>query len=214
MIALLRRLRVEMNGAVTGAMENGGIKYGLNYGVSIPAIKDIAGEYGTNHSLALFLFEQDVRELRLAALFIDDPKQVNPQQMRKWSANFTNPEIVEQGSMRLFSKSLCAYEIALEWLGDVNPLIRYAGFLTASGFAALESPAIQINELIEAASESLKLYDADRLIVTGATAFLRNAAKISDKFKNKVKNLSEELSASDDIMKKHIGTEVGWLIEE
>ena len=46
MIRLLKRLKVEMNGAVTGAMQERGIVYPLNYGVSVPTIRGIAREYG------------------------------------------------------------------------------------------------------------------------------------------------------------------------
>ena len=42
MIRLLKRLKVEMNGAVTGAMQERGIVYPLNYGVSVPTIRGIA----------------------------------------------------------------------------------------------------------------------------------------------------------------------------
>ena len=42
MIRLLKRLKVEMNGAVTGAMQERGIVYPLNYGGSVPTIRGIA----------------------------------------------------------------------------------------------------------------------------------------------------------------------------
>ena len=43
MAALLGELRREMNGAVAESMQRGEGGYGLNYGVSIPAIRAIAG---------------------------------------------------------------------------------------------------------------------------------------------------------------------------
>ena len=58
MIRLLKRLKVEMNGAVTGAMQERGIVYPLNYGVSVPTIRGIARKYGPSHSLALLLYRQ------------------------------------------------------------------------------------------------------------------------------------------------------------
>lgn len=72
MISLLGALRREMNGAVADAMHYYGKRYGLNYGVSLPTIRTIASEQPTNNSLALYLYKQDVRELRLAALHIAD----------------------------------------------------------------------------------------------------------------------------------------------
>ena len=46
MIRLLGRLKKEMNGAVAEAMQRRGLNYPLNYGVSVPTIRSIAGEYG------------------------------------------------------------------------------------------------------------------------------------------------------------------------
>ena len=43
MAALLGELRREMNGAVVESMQRGEGGYGLNYGVSIPTIRAIAG---------------------------------------------------------------------------------------------------------------------------------------------------------------------------
>ena len=42
MIGLLRRLKVEMNGAVVDAMRSRGLDYPLSYGVSVPTIREIA----------------------------------------------------------------------------------------------------------------------------------------------------------------------------
>ena len=56
MIRLLGRLKKEMNGAVAEAMQRRGLNYPLNYGVSVPTIRSIAGEYGTSHSLAMLLY--------------------------------------------------------------------------------------------------------------------------------------------------------------
>ncbi len=221
MIALLRRLKVEMNGAVTDAMVQGGINYGLNYGVSVPTIKDIAGEYGKNHSLALFLYEQDVRELKLAAFFIDDPECVTLEQMKEWSREFTNSELVEQGAMRLFSKSPVACEMALEWIGCDNEMLRYAGLLTGAGFIAdivkagnhTENLAADISLLTDKTICMLYNKTVDQRIAAGVISLLRQAAKYSAGMKSRIKTESEKLSLSNQVLMKHIGAELAWLIE-
>ena len=132
MIRLLGRLKKEMNGAVAEAMQRRGLNYPLNYGVSVPTIRSIAGEYGTSHSLAMLLYRQQVRELKLAAAFVDDPQQVTPDQMRLWADGFANTELVEQVVYNLFRKAPGAERVALEWLDSPKPLLRYAGLLTAA----------------------------------------------------------------------------------
>ena len=84
MTALLGRLRREMNGAVVEAMERAGVKGMLNYGVSIPTIRAIAAEAGQDHAFARFLWLQQVRELRMAALSIADPGSVTPDDLDFW----------------------------------------------------------------------------------------------------------------------------------
>ena len=113
-------------------MQRRGLNYPLNYGVSVPTIRSIAGEYGTSHSLAMLLYRQQVRELKLAAAFVDDPQQVTPDQMRLWADGFANTELVEQVVYNLFRKAPGAERVALEWLDSPKPLLRYAGLLTAA----------------------------------------------------------------------------------
>lgn len=145
MVALMRRLKIEMNGAVTDAMrEYGGGQhgYGLNYGVSLPTIKDVAREYAPDHELALTLWKQDVRELKLAALFIDQPSAVTAAQMNGWAEDWRAPELAEQCAMQLFWRAPAAFDIAAEWAGlspDEDALKRLAAFYMLGKLAAGET---------------------------------------------------------------------------
>lgn len=53
----------------------------------------------------MLLYRQQVRELKLAAAFVDDPQQVTPDQMRLWADGFANTELVEQVVYNLFRKA-------------------------------------------------------------------------------------------------------------
>ena len=44
------QLRLSMNGAVSQSMREKGLVYKLNFGVELPRIKAIAGEYEKDHS--------------------------------------------------------------------------------------------------------------------------------------------------------------------
>ena len=48
-------MRKQMNGAVADAMFYYGTRYGLNYGVSLPTVREMAAEAGKDHELALYL---------------------------------------------------------------------------------------------------------------------------------------------------------------
>lgn len=147
-VALMRRLKIEMNGAVTDAMREygGGTQgYGLNYGVSLPTIKDVAREYAPDHELAQALWRQDVRELKLAALFIDDPAQVTVAQMEVWASEWRVLELAEQCAMQLFWMSPDARSVATLWAAGDTPLKRLAGFYMIGKLAVVpEVPDAQV----------------------------------------------------------------------
>lgn len=138
MIALLRTLKVEMNGAVVGAMESRGLHYPLNYGVSLPTIKAIASDYAPNHSLAELLYQQQVRELRLAAMYIAQPEMVIADTSDFWADGVCTGEIAEVLAMKLLSQSQDAEKIVRLWLEchldstDGSELLRYAALMTAA----------------------------------------------------------------------------------
>lgn len=142
MIALMRRLRIEMNGAVTDAMrEYGGGQqgYGLNYGVSLPTIREVAAEYAPDHELAQTLWQQDVREMKLAALFVEDDAAVTAEQMERWAADWRVPELAEQCAMQLFWRSPEAWPTAVGWgvlTGEGSALRRLAAFYMLGRLAA------------------------------------------------------------------------------
>ena len=76
MVALLGAMRRERNGAVADAMRYYGADYGLNYGVSLPTVRTLARACGRDHEFARYLYAQEVRELRLAALHIAEPERL------------------------------------------------------------------------------------------------------------------------------------------
>ena len=57
MIALLGRVRKEMNGAVSESMAQHGQNYGLNYGVSIATLREIAANETKDYAFAKYLYQ-------------------------------------------------------------------------------------------------------------------------------------------------------------
>ena len=132
MASLLGRLRREMNGAVVEAMERAGVKGPLNYGVSIPTIRAIAAETGRDHAFARFLYRQEVRELRMAAVSIAEPSAVTPDELPEWLEGDPTLELLDELALKLFSK--CSPEVtdtlAGRWLTRGTLPMRYAALMT------------------------------------------------------------------------------------
>lgn len=131
MVALLGELRRERNGAVADAMCLCGKPYGLNYGVSLPTLRRIARAEMPDHDFARYLYVQDVRELRLAALYIAQPERVTMDEAAFWAAGIINSEVAEEASFALLSRVGVLPELFRSWI-TASPLLQYAALLAAA----------------------------------------------------------------------------------
>ncbi|WP_302250323.1 DNA alkylation repair protein [uncultured Alistipes sp.] len=131
MVALLGELRRERNGAVADAMCLCGKPYGLNYGVSLPTLRRIARAEMPDHDFARYLYVQDVRELRLAALYIAQPERVTMDEADFWAAGIINSEVAEEASFALLSRVGVLPELFRSWI-TASPLLQYAALLAAA----------------------------------------------------------------------------------
>ena len=131
MVALLGELRRERNGAVADAMCLCGKPYGLNYGVSLPTLRRIARAETPDHDFARYLYVQDVRELRLAALYIAQPERVTMDEAAFWAAGIINSEVAEEASFALLSRVGVQPAIFERWMA-ASPLLQYAALLAAA----------------------------------------------------------------------------------
>ncbi|MFI3295490.1 MAG: DNA alkylation repair protein [Rikenellaceae bacterium] len=126
-LEIFKRLRIEMNGAVSQSMREGGIVGLMNYGVSLPTIKDVALEYAPDHRLAGELWRQEIREMRIAALLVEDPSLVTLDQMRLWGDGMATVEVAQISSKELWSRVSGSEQVALEWyLGDDSVKVESA----------------------------------------------------------------------------------------
>lgn len=131
MVALLGELRRERNGAVADAMCLCGKPYGLNYGVSLPTLRRIARAETSDHDFARYLYVQDVRELRLAALYIAQPERMTMDEAAFWAAGIINSEVAEEASFALLSRVGVLPELFRSWI-TASPLLQYAALLAAA----------------------------------------------------------------------------------
>ena len=216
MIRLLGRLRKEMNGAVVETMRQCGVNYPLNYGVSLITIRDIAKEYAPNHSLAQFLYKQQVRELKFAAAWIDDPQQVDAEQMRRWADDFVYTEQVEQAVYALFryvSPSV-AEPVALEWLKSFSTIKSYAGLLTAAAVISPESKKESLDALFDAADQITRDFvDLDCNVVRGIETLFMKLAEISPSYRGRVQVAAAIYENTSDLAIRSLASELKWRLE-
>ena len=213
MVALLRRLKTEMNGAVVGAMQDRGVDYPLSYGVSVATIREIAAGYAPDHSLALLLFRQQVRELRLAAAFIDDPESVTSRQMDEWAEAFDRAEIVEQVVWALFRRVRHTAQIALAWMESDRPMKRYAGLLTAASSLDEDWCGGMPEAFFEAIVRMGREGELPAAVCRGVVRLLLRLSATSADWRRRTKELLAVYAASEDTSLRYIAEEADWQIE-
>ncbi len=215
---LSSRLRVEMNGAVSASMRESGVEYRLNYGVSIPSIKDIAAEYYGHHELALRLYESQVRELRLAAIFIENPADISPAQMQDWKTGITSRELAEHMAMNLLCHAYFGFELAVEWILDENKYVSYSAMMTLSrilrkrhGQGQNIKPS-ELEALLPIIDIAIDKAQAAGMLWHGALTLLSSCAQADESMRTIIKEHIAQLRDSSVQQLKNLSSELSWQI--
>lgn len=167
MIHLLGLLRKEMNGAVADAMYYYGENYGLNYGVSLPTIRSLAQEMGKDHDFAKYLYKQQVRELRLAALHIAEPEEMNLSESEFWAEGVINSEVAEEMAFALLSHSADIESFFEAWSNSTNRFLVHSAMMAAAKSKLHSSPRI-----IEQLAHIVERFPEERIIAQSAVTLL------------------------------------------
>ena len=78
---ILKKLKSMSNPDSINGMARFGINPNNNFGISVTTIRNIAKEIGKDHNLALRLWDSGIRDARMLAVLIDNPRQVTEKQM-------------------------------------------------------------------------------------------------------------------------------------
>jgi hypothetical protein len=197
---LLYRLRKEMNGAALDTMRYFGADYGRNYGVQIYAIRNLAREIGTDHSLAKLFCTENIREVRLVALWIADAEQVDVADFPFWASGIINSEVAEQASHALLSRIEPISELLYAWCSSDNALLAYCALLSAA-----RNGGVEARMAVKAIVQAVTTFSDNRLVAQGATAL---AMQLSDEA---VKNLLQTIP--DNPTTQLLREEIAWRVE-
>ena len=150
--------RLMMDGAVAQSMRNKGLGYKLNWGVTLPRLREKADEIGKNYDLAIALFKEDVRECQILATMVMPPDEVLPEVIDIWMEQISSQEIAEQAAFNLFQYLPYAPEKAFTWIASNRELYQLCGFhiLSRLFMNGQEPNERGINEFIDQAQAALK----------------------------------------------------------
>ena len=129
------------NPANIEGMKRYGIAADKAFGVNIPVIRKLARELRYNHNLAHELWETGLHEARILAFLIDDPKDVDVEQMERWVSEINSWDICDGCMSNLFDKTPYAYKKAVEWSRRKEEFVKRAGFVLMATLAVHDKKA-------------------------------------------------------------------------
>ena len=206
MISLLGRLRKQMNGAVAESMATHGQKYGLNYGVSIATVREIVASEPKDYAYAKYLYTQQVRELRLAACHVANPKMVDTHEFPFWARGINNAELAEELAFALLSKIYDINSLMGVWCTESSEMVAYAALMAASRNerTLTEVAFIAVENAMRANPES-------RYIAEGVVALICYVAQRDKSVKVGIPVMLERLA--DTATKRWVEEELAWRLE-
>ena len=152
-----QRFRLMMNGMASQSMREKGLGYSINWGISLPALKTLAEEYGKDYDLAIELWKENIRECKILATLIMPPADMKADLACLWVSQIPNQEVAAMVAFNLFQYIDSAKDLAFKWLA-ASELEQMCGYNILSRLfmrgEVLDSR--EINELFDQAKTALE----------------------------------------------------------
>ena len=180
--AIKQSFRLLMDGKTAQSMRDKGVNYKLNWGASLPMLREKAEELrtlnaqrSTLYQLSIALWKEDVRECKILATMLMPSDEILPEVVDIWMEQMPSQELAEQASFNLFQHLPYAPQKAYEWMASDKELYQLCGFLVLTRLfmnkqepnergineyidqleAALQSPSLAVRK---AAMQSVQLF--------------------------------------------------------
>lgn len=206
MIALMGQIRKQMNGAMLDTFRYYGRDYGVNYGVTVHTLRDMARSMGEDDAFARFLYRQQVRELRLIAVWIASPQMVQSvEDLQFWADGVVNSEVAEQIAQALLSRTTMVDTLLHEWCSGDDELLAYAALMAAS-----RTQNRSVERCCQAIQNVSTRFSDSRLALLGVVAL---AASMLHNEKERTPVLECVAALADNPTVRSIKEEVAWRAE-
>ena len=169
--------RLMMDGMVAASMRNKGANYKLNWGATLPRLRDKAEELKqmfnvsclmfNQYDLAIALWKENVRECKILATMLMPADKMLPEVVDIWMEQTDCQEIAEQATFNLYQYLPYAADKAYTWMASDKELYQLCGFHILSRlFMNKQEPNERgINEFID---QALAALEGDSLMVKKA----------------------------------------------
>ena len=120
--------RLMMDGSIAQSMRDKGVDYHLNWGATLPRLREKADEIGQNYDLAIALWKENIRECKILATMTMPPAEILPEVVDIWMEQTETIEMAEQAAMNLYQYLPYAPMKAYEWIASDKPMYQLCGF--------------------------------------------------------------------------------------
>ena len=135
------RLESMANPVNVAGMARFGINPRKTLGISVAVLRPIAKEIGKNQALSEKLWQSQIHEARIIAVYIGIPSLVTEKQMERWVRDFDSWDICDQCCSNLFALTPYAYSKALEWSRRDEEFVKRAGYVLMASLAVKDKKA-------------------------------------------------------------------------
>jgi len=128
--------RQMMDGSIAQSMRDKGLNYHLNWGATLPRLKEMADEIANSqepianyqYDLAIALWKENVRECKILATMLMPADQILPEVVDIWMEQIPSQEIAEQLAFNLWQHLPFAPEKAYQWMASDKEYDQLCGF--------------------------------------------------------------------------------------
>lgn len=208
--AIRSYFRKRMNGDVSKSMRDQGLRYGINFGVSLPDLREIAEEQPRDRSLSDLMWAKEVREMRLLSLMIYPREELTRSILIERALQCRTVEEAEQLVVLLLMGSGEEERVATEVAKQSPEAVLPWVVLTRLALQGVASSRF-VDRSLDAAERSLS---EERPLQ--ATYILRALSRLVERqpeMRKRVGRLAARLAASDESYRKGVGEELVDLLE-
>lgn len=157
-LQIKQSFRLMMDGATAQSMRDKGLDYHLNWGATLPRLREMAQSIAPSYPLAIALWKENVRECKILATMLMPPDEMLPDVADLWMEQTPTIEIAEQAAFNLYQHMPAAPDMAYRWIASPDDLTQLCGYHILSRlFMQRREPNERgINEFVDQATAALR----------------------------------------------------------
>ena len=192
--SIRRAIYLSMNGICAENIDNAGIEYKQNFGVSWARLCEIAQNYTPNYELAERLWLMSIRETKLLATLLCPPHELTAERLAEWTTGITTIELAEIFAFALLRKTTLTEQI-LQLEQSENHLLRLTAYHT---LARLTNSLLETQNIasLQSAIELINPQDLNEISASRAIEnLLSNTKFITSDLNHIINNKLEEIKS-------------------